>query len=259
MMGLSSLVTLYYAAQTKRKSDSARDPGTLPPAAIEQLKARMSKFSDVVSLNLTKMADVPDVLCVERATFVAETRFPGLRDDKPFDVTEQICALLDPCSGVLRLSQFVYPAALFQWGQRRLELQIRKLPSNIANIKSLNPFCTGLGELGVIDTNWCRSNMPFTFLKLPEWMQAELVSLMGSSMDHTPFYRFPFMAALRTYLDVLVKETRAVAERPGQGLLKTLFRWNATTTFRALAINSQRVASFFLAMRLLPTLWEQPS
>lgn len=42
-------------------------------------------------------------------------------------------------------------------------------------------------------------------------------------MDHTPFYRFPYMAALRTYLKVLIKETNLVATKPGQGYLKTFF------------------------------------
>ncbi len=44
MMGLSELLSLYYAAQAKYKADSARDPGTLPAAAVEQLKNRMTKL-----------------------------------------------------------------------------------------------------------------------------------------------------------------------------------------------------------------------
>ncbi len=55
------------------------------------------------------------------------------------------------------------------------ELKLRKLPSKTVNPKTVLPFVQGLGELGVIDTNRRAQNMPFTFLKLPEWMLAELV------------------------------------------------------------------------------------
>ena len=44
---------------------------------------------------------------------------------------------------------------------------------------------------------------------------AELVVLFGASMDHTPFYRFPFMPALEVFIRVLAEETRLCAAKFG--------------------------------------------
>ena len=35
-------------------------------------------------------------------------------------------------------------------------------------------------------------NAEYTWFKLPEWLQVEIVKIFGSYMDHTPWYQFPF-------------------------------------------------------------------
>jgi len=50
---------------------------------------------------------------------------------------------------------------------------------------------------------------------LSEWMTAECIQMFGNSLDHTPFYRFPFMEYCATYRSVLLKETRLVASLQG--------------------------------------------
>lgn len=81
------------------------DPGTLPPEAVEQLEQRMSDFTVVTTVADAKPVDIPGVLCVQSAMVRAATSLPMLRQDKETDVTAEVCALLDPCTGVLNLSR----------------------------------------------------------------------------------------------------------------------------------------------------------
>ena len=86
-----------------------------------------------------------------------------------------------------------------------------------------------LHEADLIDSQWRTGNTSFTWLKLPEWMQAEMVQFFGNSMDHTPFYRFPFMESVETFITVLAAETRICAAR--DGWFRTLLSDAWTTDF----------------------------
>lgn len=66
-----------------------RDPGTLPPEALEQLKQRMSEFSLLTTVADAKLVDIPGVLCVQSAMVRAATSLPMLRNDKETDVTAE--------------------------------------------------------------------------------------------------------------------------------------------------------------------------
>ncbi len=98
-----------------------------------------------------------------------------------------------------------------------------------------------------------RNDGHFTWFKLPEWMQVlfartharkhcesfvvimeltsrflglvvcqvEMVQIFGESMNHTPWYRFPFMPFIKLYFEVLLKEVGIV--RSEHGLVKALF------------------------------------
>eukprot|EP00026_Physarum_polycephalum_P000921 Phypoly_transcript_00922.p1 GENE.Phypoly_transcript_00922~~Phypoly_transcript_00922.p1 ORF type:complete len:1281 (-),score=247.58 Phypoly_transcript_00922:48-3377(-) len=61
----------------------------------------------------------------------------------------------------------------------------------------------------------------FTWFKLPEWMQVEMVQVFGESMTHTPWYRFPFMRFISLYFQVLMKEVGIVQAK--HGIAKALF------------------------------------
>lgn len=240
-VGLSPLVELYHSAQAKRRRDDARSPSTLPPEALAKLKVPLDQFTEVVTRTVPLGAagnppDIAGVLCVESAHLLAHS-LTRLLSDTQTDVLVEVAQCLDPATGTLALSSVKLPAT-WRAGKHSLVLTLRLLPEAIKNTAQCAPLIRALDELSIIDVNWRKGNLPFTYLKLPEWMLAELVSLMGQTMDHTPFYRFPFMAALRVYLKVLIQETRLVAERTGAGYLKTILSDAFITDFVGAVITS---------------------
>lgn len=48
-----------------------------------------------------------------------------------------------------------------------------------------------------------------------------MVQIFGESMEHTPWYRFPFMQFIGTYFKVLMKEVGIVQSK--HGIAKALF------------------------------------
>lgn len=52
----------------------------------------------------------------------------------------------------------------------------------------------------------------YTWYKLSEWMQVEIMDLMVKSLDHAAWFRFPFMEILQLYFKVLYRESRVVRE-----------------------------------------------
>ena len=55
----------------------------------------------------------------------------------------------------------------------------------------------------------------FTFYKLSEWMQVEIIEAFGSSLSHVAWYRFPFWDMVRMYFHVLTEEVRVVHRKLG--------------------------------------------
>ena len=70
-----------------------------------------------------------------------------------------------------------------------------------------------------------RNDGHFTWFKLPEWLQVEITQIFANSMDHTPWYRFPFMKFIGLYFDVLFKEMKIVQSEYGfaKALLSNAF------------------------------------
>eukprot|EP01129_Flabellula_baltica_P011862 TRINITY_DN5265_c0_g1_i1.p1 TRINITY_DN5265_c0_g1~~TRINITY_DN5265_c0_g1_i1.p1 ORF type:complete len:846 (-),score=152.13 TRINITY_DN5265_c0_g1_i1:17-2554(-) len=54
-----------------------------------------------------------------------------------------------------------------------------------------------------------------TWFKLVEWMQVEIIQQFGNSMEHTPWYRFPFVEYISTYFDIFYKEIMIVKDKQG--------------------------------------------
>ena len=55
----------------------------------------------------------------------------------------------------------------------------------------------------------------YTWYKLCEWLQVEIVEVMASSLNHTPWFRFPFMEFMGMYFEVLNKESAIVEKDYG--------------------------------------------
>lgn len=77
-----------------------------------------------------------------------------------------------------------------------------------------------LENAGAVDLLTCNADSSavdpsLTFFKLSEWMQVEVIQILGESLEHTPWYRFPFIEFVRDYFKILGKNIGAVSDRHG--------------------------------------------
>ena len=213
-VGLGGIVSLWKSAQKFRRSDDARDPGHLSASAANAIKVPLEDICPLQEYN--GFDDLHGVLVVERATYVADA-MTGLVASKTQDVTAEVAALLDPVTGFLPLSQVTLPAT-WRMGKHRLKVLYRAVPKSQDTkvlVKRSTALSKALADAGLIDGAAKLQSGPLTWYKLPEWMQVEIVQIFGDSMNHTPWYRFPFMDILKTYFGVLAKEASVVADRHG--------------------------------------------
>jgi hypothetical protein len=177
------------------------------------------------------LGEAPDVEGVLRvlAARVEVASLTGLFARQEFDVTEGVAAALDARTGVLGLRRAQALGLLLRPGQTALigTRTLRVWVCAAATPTSAGgggggggaPAAVALGRAlaaeGLLDGAARAGNAANNFYKLPEWLQVELVQLFGASMEHTPWFRFPFFAVLRGYAGVLAQETRVVAARMG--------------------------------------------
>eukprot|EP00756_Hemistasia_phaeocysticola_P008399 Hpha_TRINITY_DN14610_c2_g13::TRINITY_DN14610_c2_g13_i1::g.48367::m.48367 len=76
-----------------------------------------------------------------------------------------------------------------------------------------------LRDRGIVDKSHHKNNADYNWMKLPEWFQVEMLQAFGDSMEHTPWYRFPFLRFLRVYMEVLGQEVLVVSKRLGPSKL----------------------------------------
>lgn len=57
----------------------------------------------------------------------------------------------------------------------------------------------------------------YTWFKLVEWMQVEILQEFGASLEHTPWYRLPLLGLMRRYFSVFGKVLKIVREKHGLG------------------------------------------
>jgi len=87
------------------------------------------------------------------------------------------------------------------------------LVENIADVcKSLGNF---LESKNLIQKDLHPSDGHYTFFKLNEWMQVEILEELVDSLSHTPWYQFPFMSFLSTYFDVFRQQCQIVQRKYG--------------------------------------------
>lgn len=55
----------------------------------------------------------------------------------------------------------------------------------------------------------------YTWYKMNEWMQVEILQAFGNSLETSPWYRFPFVDFMRNYFQVLAKEAGIVSKFHG--------------------------------------------
>jgi hypothetical protein len=78
----------------------------------------------------------------------------------------------------------------------------------------INTLLDRLNSLGITDKVH-PDDGEYTWYKLNEWMQVEIMQIFGQNMEHTPWYRFPYTQFLKIYFDTLVNEAGIVNKRFG--------------------------------------------
>ena len=102
-------------------------------------------------------------------------------------------------------------------GGNVLKLSYRPLTNHITNkdTRATEALCSLFESKGLIEGNLHNNPGHFSWFKLAEWMLVDIIEKMGSSLDHTPWYFFPFGDCVTTYFDVLFKECAVVAKDYG--------------------------------------------
>lgn len=86
----------------------------------------------------------------------------------------------------------------------------------IENLGSLSEsVCAMLEGKGIVRSDLHPLDGEWTWFKLNEWMQVEMLDELVKSLEHTPWYRFPYMGFLGTYFKVFKKQTEIVKEKYG--------------------------------------------
>lgn len=223
-VGLSGLLQLWRASQERRKRENVSNAiSHISKEHQALIRSGLDKLAPLQTREFragaARLPVLEKVLFVENAVLHAHS-LTRLLSDTTTDVTLAVAEAFDPETASIDLNSVRLPTT-WRAGSHTLVVTYRPLVA-LSDVKTENttPLLNGLHEAGLIDREWRATNTAFTWLKLPEWMQAETIQMFGNSMNHTPFYRFPFMQYFKTYVDVLSKETKLVAHM--QGWFKTL-------------------------------------
>ena len=87
----------------------------------------------------------------------------------------------------------------------------------------------------------------YTWYKLNEWMQVEILQIFGQSLENEPWYRFPYFQFLKVYFDVLFQESIIVQSK--LGLKKAFGSMAFVTSF----VPGLIMTLLFAQMKLLAT------
>lgn len=142
------------------------------------------------------------------------------------DVTEKIKTLLSS-EGVLRLesvnlTKFTgagkrWPSQWLAGTKRELKVWYKEIgvePEPDHMLPTVKALVSKLEKGGLLK-EMHRNDGEYTWFKLSEWMQVEIVKIFGESMTHKPFYTFEFMEFMRVYIEVLFKECMIVLKKHG--------------------------------------------
>jgi hypothetical protein len=167
----------------------------------------------------------------------------------------------DPLASAVDSSrrQIVQGMTLGIAGNRKLHLryhcvQQSQLPDPSQYMHKVNRLRTALRTSGSIRDIHAEDG-EYTWYKLNEWMQVEVLQIFGQSLEHTPWFRFDFMGFLRIYFDVLRKESDIVREKFGA------IKAYSSMAFLTDAIPGVVMTGLFAQLQLLamPLLQAQPA
>jgi FAD/FMN-containing dehydrogenase/SAM-dependent methyltransferase len=210
-VGLGDIVTLWNKAQEMRaKTAQIRPSNRLPSPAV----ATLNEICPV--LHWEGRGTIDGVLHVVSARFVKKslTRIFKAKDQ---DVTESAQLALNE-NGTLNTDDIEIDKTLLL-GDSKFVIEYRALPDVSSSTGAVRKIGKQLGQLlassGHLDGGLNLEHETLTWFKLSEWMQVEIVQMFGDSMNHTPWYRFPFIEIFKIYFQVLFKVVGVVAEKKG--------------------------------------------
>jgi len=95
-------------------------------------------------------------------------------------------------------------------------LKLKYIPlHNSVEPETVNRICDTARDKGLVHADLHRNDGHWTWFKLSEWMQVEILDVFAKSLDHTPWYHFPFLEYLSIYFRVLFQECSVVAREHG--------------------------------------------
>ena len=82
-------------------------------------------------------------------------------------------------------------------------------------LEMADQLCAYTEQHHLINPDLHPNNGHYTWFKLSEWMQVEMMELFTKSLDRTPWYHFPFFEFLSTYFSTLFRECEIVRSEHG--------------------------------------------
>jgi len=141
---------------------------------------------------------------IRKKVFQGELRLRNLNLQDAFGTEDSVGSALDSLrKGVLQKTRYL-----------TIKYRSSAEPAPEDFIPRTNVLLDRLTTLGMTD-KLHPDDGEYTWYKLNEWMQVEILQIFGASLEHTPWYRFPFTEFLKIYFDCLVNEAGIVAKRMG--------------------------------------------
>lgn len=223
-VGLGNFVELWVMAQNERKTKE----NLALRITKKRVRSEMHSLDELCRIESVEYqcgnslpSPVPTgVLEVLKADYTVNS-LTGLFGASTRDVTAEVAKFLDPTSGVLHLDLFE-PEHKPTWraGSQKLRVEYRCLPDvTTMNSDSLSRATEAvykqLVDEHLVDTEFRKGSSSYNWFKLCEWMEVEMVQKLSNALEHTPWYRFPFVELIQIYFGTLMKEFQVVAEKQG--------------------------------------------
>jgi SAM-dependent methyltransferase len=110
----------------------------------------------------------------------------------------------------------VQAGSLGHAGQNVLRLKYRPVAKRISEKENLRDrqLCALLERTNIIE-QVPNSQKHYAWFRLSEWMQVEIIENLGRSLEHTPWYFYPFNEFVNLYFRILFQECSVVASEHG--------------------------------------------
>lgn len=233
-VGLEQLPGMWRTAQALRRSQqSQQSHGVVSPAPIRspedaERKRNLQRALNGLTPPLRRVEmteghqrDICDVAEVVSASFGYYSITA-----RPHDVTGQVQQMVSNGKLCLRNVDLcrAFGVGGAADGLRRVatgntrQLEIRYRSNQVMPPEHLLPRITAVLER-LRHSGWTEDRHSddgeYTWYKLNEWMQVEILQIFGQSLETEPWYRFPYIQFMKVYFDVLFQESNIVQEKLG--------------------------------------------